>query len=466
MSATKNELINDFTKGNITKQLLKFSTPLFLANMLQVVYNMVDMMVVGQVEGNVGVSAVSIGGDIVSFLTVLVMGFSSAAQVIISQFVGAGQRNRIGKFIGTLTTFLVIACAVLTAVGLILRRQMLSWMNTPAEAFEQAVQYSAVSMSALIFVFGYNAVSAILRGLGDSKHPFVFISIAAVLNIILDVVFVYGLRTGAMGAAIATAISQAVSVTCAVIFLFRNKDRLGFEIKTSDLRIDKEMLSILAKLGVPMALKSAAVNISKLFTNSFVNDFGLEVSAVTGVGNRFNIIGNLFSNSINTAGASMIGQNIGAKEYKRVSKILLNVWTLSFAILAVISLILVLFPTQAFSLFSSEIANSTVAMEYVPVAVMIFMASASRAGANALINGSGNNKVNLVVALLDAIILRIGLALLLGIGFNMGYRGFWYGSALAAFTPFFIGLGFYFSGRWKKSSITELHEDEKTKAQA
>ena len=452
------DFTKDFTKGPIVGPLIKFGIPLFLANLLQIVYNMVDMMVVGNVCGQVGLSAVSVGGEVTGFFTFLIMGFSNAAQIVISQLLGAGQRSKIGKFIGTFALTLLGFAVINTTLAMVLRRYALIWMNTPEAAFDEALRYSVVSMAGIVFVFGYNAVSAIMRGLGDSKRPFVFIAVAAVLNVGLDCLFVMAFGLGAMGAALATVIAQAISFGGALVYLVKNKERLGFEIHFSDFRMDWQLFGILMKLGVPMALKSGAVTISRLVTNSFVYSYGLAATAITGIGAKINQIGNLVSNSLNTAGASMVGQNIGAETYNRVYKVVVYVWIINIAITAVLAGILVAFPEQVFGLFTSELytmdesLNMTVmevAMLYVPAGVLVLFASAFRSGANALINGSGNFAVNMAIALLDAIILRIGLGLLFGLAMGMGFRGFWYGDGISAFTPFVIGGIFLLSGKWK-----------------
>ncbi|MBQ2697225.1 MAG: MATE family efflux transporter, partial [Clostridia bacterium] len=180
MSSTQ---IRDFTEGSIPRQLVIFAWPLFLSNLLQVVYNMVDMMVVGRVLGQAGLSAVAIGGDVSNFLTFVSMGFAGAGQVIIARQIGGQQRERIGRFVGTMSGFLLVCSLVLSGVGLLFQQPILRLMNTPPESWQGALHYATTCMAGLPFIYGYNAVSAILRGMGDSKHPFLFISIAALLNL-------------------------------------------------------------------------------------------------------------------------------------------------------------------------------------------------------------------------------------------------------------------------------------------
>ena len=444
-------LITDFTSGNIPKQLITFATPLFLSSLLQILYSMVDMIVVGHALGKTGISAVSVGGDIANFLTFIAMGFSNAGSVIISKYIGANKRGLIGRFILNMFMLLFGIAVVFGAGCLIFIDGLLALMNTPVEAEGQAFGYAVVSICGMVFIFGYNAISAVLRGLGDSKHPFIFISIAAILNIFLDLIFVIVLPLGAAGAALATVISQCVSFLSCLIFLYYRRSSLGFSLNLSDLKSpDKSMLLDLTKLGIPMAIKSASIHFSKLFVNSWINSYGVAVSAFAGITNKISSVSNLISNSLNTAGSSMVGQNIGAKRYERVPKICLTITGITMIIATVLSIAFYAFPEAIFGIFTTDPAVLVIGAEYLPIAVLIFFGSACRSPANALVNGSGNYKVNFATAIFDGIILRIGLSILFGITFDMGYLGFWLGDALAGFTPMFIGIVFYLTGAWKE----------------
>lgn len=448
---TKESQIKDFTKGNITKQLVVFALPLFLSNLLQVVYNMVDMVVVGHTLGQVGLSAVAVGGDVSAFMTFLAMGYANAGQVIISQYIGAKERHKIGRFVSMMFGFLMLCALCISFLCIFLREPILRLMNAPKEAFAEALAYSTVCMTGLVFIYGYNIISAVLRGMGDSKHPFVFVSIAAVLNLVLDILFVCYLHLGAAGAALATVISQGVSFVSCVVFLVKHKEEFELSVTPLDfIRWDKEMLGDLIKLGTPMAIKSASIQFSKLFVNSWINSYGVAVSAFAGIANKFGSISNLISNALNTAGSSMVGQNIAAKEYKRVGKIIKNLMVITLSVATIISIVIYFFPMQVFSIFTDEQNVLVISLEYIPVAILIFYGAACRSAMNALINGSGNYKINFVTAILDGIVLRIGLAVLFGLVMDMKYLGFWLGDAVAGFTPFVIGVVFYFTGLWKK----------------
>lgn len=443
--------IKDFTKGGITKPLLVFVWPLFLSNLLQVVYNMVDMIVVGNVLDKEGISAVSVGGDVTHLLTFIAMGFANAGQVLIARFIGADEKNKLGKFIGTMCGFLIICAVVLSALGIIFQDVMLRLMNTPAEAYDGAVRYSTVCMLGLVFIYGYNVVSAILRGMGDSKHPFIFISIAAVLNLALDLLFVVGFGWRETGAALATIISQGVSFISCAVFLAKNKKQFELNIEpASFIKWDKQMLSSLVKLGTPMAIKTASIQISKLFVNSWVNSYSVEVSAFAGIANKVSNISNLVSAAMNTGGSTMVGQNLAAGEFDRVKRILKNLAAITLSVASFFSVIIIFFPNQVFGIFTNDADVLSLAGKFVPIAVLLFFGSAMRAIMNALLNGSGNYRINFVTAILDGIVMRIGLALLFGLALNMKHYGFWLGDAIAGFTPFFIGVVYYATGKWKK----------------
>jgi putative MATE family efflux protein len=443
------QLSSDFTSGNVSKQMINFALPLFLSNLLQAVYNMVDMVVVGQFVGKTGLSAVSIGGDVLNMLTFLVMGFSNAGQVIISQNLGAGEKSKIGKVIGNMFSLLLLTAVGLSVLCLFFRNVILGWMNTPAEVWDYTLSYVTTCAIGLIFIYGYNVVSAVLRGMGDSKHPFIFIATAAVINLILDLLFVIVFKMAVFGAALATVIGQGVSFIWGAVFLFKNQKRFGIELNRECFKMEKDNLLVLVKLGLPMAIKFAAVTFSKLFVDSWINAYGVIASSASGIEHKLGMISNLFSSAINVAGSAMIGQNIGAQKYDRVPKVLKTSYIINLTIFAVLSLCMILFPGFIFGIFTSDKDVLSASLQMVSLMVLMFLGSAVRSPNNGLIDGTGNYKLNFATALFDGIINRIGFALLFGVGMNMGWIGFLYGDAVAGFTPLVIGGIYYLSGKWK-----------------
>ena len=442
--------IQDFTTGNVTGKMLRFAAPLFVSNLLQIIYNTADMVIVSHAAGAAGLSAVSVGGDITNFMTYLCIGFANASSVVISQYIGAGWHKKLGKLIGTCFSFLGVCAVSLSVICLALRIPILNLMNCPPESFDAALKYATTCMAGLIFIYGYNASSAVLRGLGDSKHPFIFISISALMNIVLDLLLVLRFGMGAFGAAIATVFSQAFSFIVSAVYLKRHFPDYGIETNIREFfHIDMEMLSPLVKLGIPMAIKSAAIQFSKVFLNSWINSYGVTVSAMAGIASKIANISNLFSNCVNTAGSAMIGQNIGAEKYDRVPKIMVTAFSVTFILNAILASVIMLKPYFFFGIFTSDPGVLQVAMEYRPVCMLILLGSAVRALMNSFLNGSGNYKINFVIAILDGFILRMGCGLLFGLVFKMDYIGFWLGDAIAGFTPLWIGGIYYLSGKWK-----------------
>ena len=445
----RDTMVTDMTSGNVTKLLLKFAFPLFVSNALQAVYNIVDMIVVGQYIGGAGMSAVSIGGDVLHLLTFIAMGFSSAGQVLIARDVGSKRLEQVQKTIGTMFTFLLSISVLVSVVCYFVRFDILRWINTPAESYQFTMDYTVTCIAGLFFIYGYNIISAILRGMGDSRRPFLFIAIAALLNIVLDIVFVAGCGMEVFGAALATVISQAGSFIISLVYLYRRKESFGFDFKLKSFRIDPAALKPLVALGVPMAIQSAAINLSKIVLMSWINLFGVVYSALAGVYNKINVMINIVSSSFTTAGSTMVGQNLGAKQYERVSKVMETVGTCTILVSTIFTFIIVCFQDSIYQLFTTdEAVLSNAYILLIPI-ILNFYGAATRSIAFSLINGSGNTKLNYAVAILDGMISRIGIAALLGFVLKIGCQGFWYGDAIAGFIPFVIGMTYYFSGKWK-----------------
>lgn len=445
-----NSMVKDLTNGSVPKLLFAFAAPLFVSNALQAIYNIVDMIVVGQVIGGSGMSAVSTGGNILHLLTFVAMGFSSAGQVIIAREVGMQDHDGIKKTIGTLFT-LLFSIALLISVGCyIFRDNLLQLVNTPQEAYAYTMDYTVICILGLIFIYGYNVVSAIMRGMGDSKRPFMFVAIAAIINIVLDIVFVAGFKMEVAGAAWATVIGQSFSFIFAFAHLYKRKEEFGFDFKLKSFIPDGNAMAKISALGIPMALQSASISISQTVVAAWVNSFGIIYSAIAGIISKLNMMMGIMSNSITTAAASMIGQNLGARKYDRVPKILAWAFGGAFTLSVIGSIVIKYDPDMIFGMFTSDEAVLAEATIIVLPAILNFFGAATRCFAFGIINGSGNSKLNLCVAILDGMIARVGLAYLLGWALGMGPKGFWLGDALAGFMPLVIGGVFYLSGFWKK----------------
>ncbi len=453
LPAMEDTMIRDLTKGPVVRQLFRFALPLLASNALQAVYNLVDMVIVGNYIGKTGMSAVSIGGDILHLLTFVAMGFSSAGQVIIARAVGAGRREEIRKTIGTMFTFLLSASLVISAVCFILRRSVLHWLNTPAASAAFTMDYMITCICGLFFIYGYNIVSAILRGMGDSRRPFLFIAIAAVLNTVLDVAFVKYLGMEVFGAALATVIGQGVSFLTALVYLYRRRVSFGFDFRPESFRIDSHAFKRLLALGIPMAIQSAAISFSKIVLMSWINLFDVTYSALAGIFNKINVVSGVISQSFTTAGSTMVGQNLGAGEHKRVNRILATILAVNVGLAALGTAVMALGSGAVYGAFTSDAEVLAAAGVLTLPIILNLYGAATRSAAFSLINGSGRAKLNLAIAIIDGVIARMGLAALMGFAMKLDCFGFWMGDALAGFMPLFIGSAFYLSGRWREHTV-------------
>ena len=457
--AKKETEIKDFTEGNLTSHLVRFAIPVLLSHLMMVLLNTVDMIVVGQRLGEVGTSSVSIGGSVAMFLNAFIGGFSSAAQVIIATMIGAGKHKQISKFISTVCGFIFVIAIISMLLMIPLTDFMLDLLNTPSDAYDGAYEYALICLFGIVPIYFYHIISAIFRGLGDSKHPLIFISVACSLNIVLDIIFVLWLDMGVGGAAIATVIAQLVSVILSIIVLAKKREAFGLTIKIKDFfKWDKKELSRFIKLAIPMAINNSAIQIAGMVINSMINDFGVTVSAFAGIRANITTTIDLILGSVATAGAMIIGQNIAAEKLKRVNGTLIRVAIISLSISAVLIILFLVCPVSIFGIFTKEQAVLELVQPYLPILIFSLINAGIRPVTRALIDGSGNKRINLVVALLDAIVARIGFAVLFGILLKQGYLGLWFGTTLAELVPILIGVVFYFVLVWKN-----IHKDSKEK---
>ena len=447
----------DFTKGSIVWQLLMFTLPFMASNALQVLYSTIDMVIVGKYVGTPGLSAVSQSSQILSFATMVCLGFSNAGQVLISQALGAGKRKEINEIIGTLFGMILgmglfLSCAILLA-----RQWIMSVMNIPAESWEMAADYMIICGGGLVFTAGYNMVSAALRGMGDSRRPFLFIGIASFVNLILDILFTGMLGFGVAGAAWATIIGQAVSFLFSIYYLYRSREAFGFDFRRKSFIPRKKYVKMIAELGTPMAIQSGCINLSMLFVNAMVNNVGVVASATFGVGVRIDDIINKISQGLQFAAMPMISQNIAAGERKRSRQVVWFVWLFSFVLMAFFIAVYYVFGRQLFMLFSDDTKVHDMSATFIRAILWMFPAMSIMRGSNAFIQGIGNAKLSMVLALLDGVVLRIGLSWLFGIVLDWGFFGFVLGYGLAPYGCAVPGMIYFLSEVWQRWKV--LAED-------
>ena len=431
--------------------------PFMASNALQVLYSTIDMVIVGEYVGTPGLSAVSQSSQIMNFATMVSLGFSNAGQVLISQALGAGKKKEMNGIIGTLFGLIMILAVILTAIILIGRNWILDVMNMPTESRDFAMDYLVICGAGLIFTAGYNMVAAVLRGMGDSKRPFLFIGIASLINLVLDILFTGILKWKVAGAAWATIIGQAVSFLFSLFYLYRKRESFGFDFKKEHFKIDRHYTGMILKLGTPMAIQAGSINISMLFVNSMVNSIDVVASATFGVGLRIDDIINKISIGIQYAAVPMISQNIAAGQRKRAQKTVHCAWIYAgiFTVIAVAAYLL--FGEELFQAFDENPAVHALSGTFISAIIWMFPALAVMRGTGAFIQGIGNAKLSMVLAILDGVLLRIGLSWLFGIYLEWGFFGFVLGYGLAPYGFAIPGLIYFLSGMWKKRKV--LAED-------
>ena len=452
--------IKDFTQGNLTRHLVGFAVPVLLSHLMMILLNTVDMVVVGQKLGEAGTSAVSVGGSVAMLLNALIGGFASAAQVLIAMMIGAGERNRISRFVSTVCGFLFVFGVATTCVAFPLIHSVLELLNTPAEAYAGALAYAEICLIGVLPIYAYHTVSAVVRGMGDSRHPFFFIAFACGLNIVLDLVFVLLFDMGVGGAAVATVLAQLVSVIASVAFLVRKREAFALNIRMRDfVKWDKKELSRYVKLAVPMAINNSAIQVAAMVVGALVNGFGVSVSAFAGIRANIATTVDLILGSVAAAGAMIIGQNLAAGNRHRVNGVLLRVGAVSVTVAAVLAVAFLVFPETLFGIFTSDGDVLAIIRPYLPILMLSFAFAAIRPVTRALIDGSGNRRINLIAALLDAVVARVGFALVFGFLLSGGYMGLWFGVTVAELVPIMIGAVFYFSGAWKRLTYVPTNDD-------
>jgi len=458
--ARSKKLINDFTRGSIPKLLVRFMLPFVASNALQVVYSLVDMVVVGRYVGSAGLAGVSQGSIQIMFFTMFCMGFATSGQILISQLVGANRKNELNPVIGTLFSVTFIGSVILTVLALSLRGWLAEILRIPAEAREMAKDYVLYCGLGLLFSCGYNAVSSILRGMGDSKHPFIFITVSSVLNLILDIVLTGFLGWGVAGAAIATAFSQLVSCVASIVFLMGRKEEFHFDFKLPSFRIRKNIFMEMVKLGIPLALQTSCISISMMICNSFINTIGVAATAAFGVGSKVDDIANKVAMAIQYAAAPMVGQNIGAVEIKRAKSAVYWSWIFAGSIYLIFTCVCLTCGRQLFALFTSDADVIDLAPTFFTAMVLGFPAMALMRGTSSFLQGIGNGKLILYLAIVDSVA-RIVLSYLIGIVGGLGFRGFCLGFAFAAYGVVVPAIIYFFFAPWAKRRLAMAQDVEK-----
>lgn len=443
-------VIHDFTRGPLFGPMLWFSIPFMLSNGLQVLYSMADMLIVGKFVGSHGIAAVMTASQSVFFLTMVGMGFATGGQVLVSQLIGRGEEIRLRTAIGTQFTIILTAGLVFSVLSVVFAEPFLNLLRTPEEAFRGAWHYLLICGGGLIFIYGYNMIAAILRGVGDSVRPFQFIVVSSLMNVMLDLLFVAGFKWGVAGAGFATILSQAAAFLMALHYLYRNQEGFHFDFKASSFKVDPAMLKALVKLGIPFAVRFAAINISMLFVTSLINSLGTATSAAFGIALRLDEFANKISQGVMMAVSTIVGQNIGARQIGRIRCGVYYAWAICGGFFLFFGLAQLLFPRELYSIFTNDEAVLKLAPVIISALLIHYPALLIMKGTNGFVQGIGNALFGLIIALMDGLIFRVTFSWLFGIYFNMGLYGMILGYALATYGTAIPNLFYFLFIPWHK----------------
>ena len=308
----------DLTSGNIVKTVITFAIPFLLANIIQALYGAVDLMVIGKYCTPDSVSAVSTGTQVTQIITSIISGLTLGGTVIVGRYAGMKREEDIKTTIGTNLTIFFIVGIILTVVMLVFVDNILTLLQTPKSAFDEAKEYVSVCACGIIFICGYNAISAILRGYGDSKSPLVFVFIDVCIDIFGDILLVKYFNMGVKGTALATIFSQGISMVFAIIYL-KNKNFI-FDFKLSNFKISKDKLKSLAWVGIPVSFQECMVRLSFLYLTSVTNSLGVNASSAVGIASKYDVFAMLPATSVASALSAIVAQNYGAEKYDRMTK--------------------------------------------------------------------------------------------------------------------------------------------------
>lgn len=435
------------TEGSIVRHLIDFSIPLLIGNIFQQLYNMVDTWVVGNFVSNEAFSAVGSVGPIINMLIGLFLGLSSGASVVIAQYYGADRRDKVQDAVHTSMLMTLLMGVVFTAAGILLAPTMLRLMKTPANVFPASQEYLVIYFAGVLGLMVYNIGSGILRAVGDSRRPLYFLIFSAVMNIVLDLLFVCSFHMGVAGVAYATIISQILSAVLVIIVLMRSQE--DYRLIPRELRINGPILSRILRIGLPAAIQTSVISFSNVFVQAYINEFQSSCMAGWTSYNRLDAFAWLPMLCLGMANTTFVGQNLGAGKLDRVKKGV-NIGIL----IAMAGTLIIVVPLMCFSdtmlkLFNSDpevLRYGRMFVLYMSPFYIPYCATQIYSGA---LRGAGDSLSPMIVTIASFVVFR-QLYLLIGTQFissplfvGLSYPAGWIVSTITLFI-------IYRSGRWEK----------------
>lgn len=430
----------DFTQGSILKKLVFFMLPVLGALILQAAYGAVDLLVVGRFGSTSGLSAVSTGSQVLNLVTFVVIQFAMGITVLIARYLGEKKPQQIGAVIGGAVLVFTCISVGLFVLMVCFARPISILMQAPTEAVDLTSQYVRICGSGIFFIVAYNLMSAIFRGLGDSKSPLLFVLVACIVNVIGDLFFVAVLHKDAAGAAVATVMAQALSVVFAVILLL--KKELPFAIKKSDFRFNPQCKKFL-KIGLPLALQECLTQLSFLALCAFVNRLGLEASSGYGVACKIVNFTMLVPSALMQSMASFVSQNVGAGKTKRAKKSMVTGIGVGLAVGCVVFLLVMFKGDVLAGFFSTDAAVIQNGYDYLKGFALETIVTAVLFSMIGYFNG--NNKTLWVMAqgLIQTLLVRLPLAYFMSIQPNASLTKIGLAAPISTIVGIILNIGFF-----------------------
>lgn len=437
----------NLTEGVIWKTLIRYALPVVLSSLLQSTYSIVDLVVAGQFIGKVGISAINNSSQIIVMLTQMIMGITMGGNILISQYYGAQDReNRVST---NVTLFSMSLLFGFVGMGLLLGlgKEILILLEAPA--LDEATRYLKICALGILPVFGYNALSAMIRGVGNSKQPLYFIMVTASSNVLLDLLFMGGLGWGTAGAAWATVIAQILSFLFALGYILKHKDLFALEPRRLTIKTDK--LLHMLRLGIPSAVQMTLVGLSWLTMTVLINRYGVEASAASGISAKIKDLALLFTIAMSSATGTMVAQCLGAEQFDRARQSVHIAMRITIGASLVLIMLIELTAPVLISLFGPDPQTAHWAVLNLRIEIVAQLFYASFMVYNALAIGAGHTLFALASSITNSIVVRIVLAVILNHFF--GLVGIFWACMIAPASSVPLGYLYDRSNVWRKSLV-------------
>lgn len=430
----------DFTQGSILKKLCRFMLPVLGALILQAAYGAVDLLVVGRFGSTSGLSAVSTGSQVLNLVTFVVTQLAMGVTVLIARYIGEKREKEIGAVLGGAAVVFTILAGCLFVLLVLFARPISVLMQAPQEALALTASYVRICGCGILFIVAYNVLSAVFRGLGDSRSPLLFVLVACLVNVAGDLVLVAGLHLDAAGAALATVLAQAVSVGCALAILRRKK--LPFTFRKSDVRLNEQCRRFLA-IGLPLALQEFLTQLSFLALCAFVNRLGLAASSGYGVASKIVSFVMLVPSALMQSMASFVAQNIGAGNVKRAKKSMFTGIAVGVAF-GIVMFALVLRKGDVLAgLFSTDTEVVRRGFEYLRGFAPETIVTAVLFSMIGYFNGSNQTLWVMIQGLIQTLLVRLPLAYYMSIQPNASLTKIGISAPVATVVGIVLNIGFF-----------------------